>query len=104
MGKRNKGRESDFVRKLMQKLRAIPDSCWYRIETNTQRGFPDVIGCVKGKFIALEAKREKAGAFDKKGRCLLQRYTLENMRKANAFAEFIYPENEEEILFKLRNL
>jgi hypothetical protein len=64
-------------------------------------GIPDLIGCVYGRFVALELKSDRKKAEAKKGRIVLQRHTLALIRRAGGFAEIMHPENQEEILAKL---
>jgi hypothetical protein len=67
------------------------------------RGFPDIIGCFHGRFIGLEVKRSRAEAMKKTGRTPLQNHILEKIRYSGGFAEFIYPENEEEIIQRIED-
>lgn len=91
-------REATFQRKLMKKLRAIPCSYWFVKEAKSIRGLPDIIGCVRGRFVALEVKRSRAEASHNTGRTVLQKKVLHDMTLAKGLAFIIYPENEQEIL------
>lgn len=64
-------------------------------------GYPDIIGVYKGRFFALEVKRDKHGVAQRTGRIALQRYVMLMIKRAGGFAEFIYPEIEEEVLSAL---
>ena len=45
---------------MMKAIRSIPGSYWFRIESpSTGSGTPDVIGLIRGVFIAIECKRSK---------------------------------------------
>ncbi len=70
-------------------------------EAKAIRGIPDLLIVLNGKFAALEVKKDLTGTRRMTGRTVLQRYVLAKMRKAGAFAEFICPENEDEIIARL---
>lgn len=75
--------ESDIVRRMMATLNAIDGV--YCIRTHggafQQKGTPDVIGCARGYFFAIEAKRTKR---DKASDAQL--YTLGRFKVAGAAA------------------
>lgn len=48
--------ETKVRRKLVSALRRIPGSVWYSIQQLVIRGNPDIFGCVRGKFVAIEVK------------------------------------------------
>lgn len=51
--------EAVLVRKILQKLKIeYPMGVWYKIHTGPfqERGIPDIIGCLRGRFIAFEVK------------------------------------------------
>lgn len=63
------------------------------------RGLPDYVGVIEGCAVFLEYKRDISGSKkDKKGRTPLQEYRLQKYRDEGAFAEFIYPQNHDQIL------
>jgi len=70
-------------------------------EARSIRGCADLYGCIRGKFFALEVKRDKAGANSKSGRTVLQRHKMNKIREAGGFACFIYPEVEDGVLTEL---
>lgn len=59
------------------------------------------MGCRNGKFFGLEVKRSEAEARKKTGRTVLQRHVLQKIRDAGGFAEFIYPENQDDVIENL---
>ena len=67
-------------------------------------GIPDIIGCLNGRFVALELKRNESEARRKTGKCRLQGHILFTIRNAEGFAEFCYPENWEEIFKELSEI
>ena len=58
------------------------------------RGIPDYIGCVKGRFVALELKKDARAASKT---CKLQEYILSKIKQAGGIAEVVHPENFQEI-------
>lgn len=82
----------------MRKLRDIPNSNWFVKEAKSIRGIPDIIGCISGRFIALEVKRSLAEARGSTGRIALQKKFVADTNKTGGYGTFIYPENESEIL------
>lgn len=51
--------EAVLVRKILQKLKAeYPMGVWYKIHTGPfqERGVPDIVGCLRGRFVAFEVK------------------------------------------------
>jgi len=94
--------ESVFEDKFISRLRELQDSWWpFKSTATTERGIPDRIGCINGRFVALEFKRSQGEAAKTEGRIVLQRYNLAKLRDAGAIALFVYPENKEEIYSKL---
>lgn len=96
--------ESSYQRHLKGKLDKIPDSWFVVKEAKSIRGIPDIIGVVRGRFVALEVKRSEQEARENVGRIVLQKYVIEQINKAGGFACFVYPENEEEVLRLLSEL
>lgn len=73
-------------------------SCWFFIkEAKSIRGIPDIIGCINGRFFALELKSAKSFSKDT-GRQALQTYRLRQIYEANGFGAFCYPENFERVM------
>jgi hypothetical protein len=70
----------------------------YNIQQVAMRGVPDRLGCIRGKFFALEIKTSKENADKKTGTTALQRYNVDKINRAGGFARFIYPENMEDVL------
>ena len=88
--------ETQFGIKLDRRLKAL-DNCWFvNIQQVAIRGIPDRIGCLDGKFFALEMKRD-----GKAKRAKLQEYIVDKIKGAGGYAEFVYPENMEQVLKEL---
>lgn len=67
-------------------------------EAGSIRGLPDLVGVYKGSPFFLEIKRSESSM--KHPRTMLQAHYLSKLVNAQAFAEFIYPENAREIMKK----
>lgn len=76
----------------MPHLRGIPGSWWEKIQQKSIRGTPDILGCVQGKFVALELKKDSKANIDE-----LQKYKLEQISKAGGLSAIVYPENWEKV-------
>ena len=95
--------EIAFERRSMRKLKQLTGSYWLgKIEHASIRGIPDQMGIINGTFIALEFKKD--GKDLTKGRAVLQGHELRKMRKAGAYAEFIYPGNFGKIYDDLKRI
>lgn len=90
--------EKDIVTEVRKELDKI--GCWnFKTNELSVSGIPDILGCYKGKFIALEAKRSS-----KHKATELQIYILNKIKNAGGFAEVIFPENKDDILKRLKEL
>lgn len=95
-------KERKFETQLRKKLRKIPYSWWVPKQLSiTIRGIPDIIGCIKGDFVALECKRSLKDSLDKTPTTELQKHNIRSINNAWGNAWFVYPENEEMILKRL---
>ena len=95
--------ESKFEKKCIIELRKLPYSYWPdKVDSPTIRGIPDRVGCVMGVYCALEFKRNKTEARKQTGRTVLQRKTLRDIHAAGGFAAFVYPENWDHVLNKIK--
>jgi len=74
--------ESAYKRTLMRKLKSFEEGFFFSKEALALRGFPDIMGCFRGRFIALECKRNDCGATEKTGRIVLQRFILALIKKS----------------------
>lgn len=73
-------RHSALVRRIMKYLKSLPRSQFEVSQPGTEAGWPDIKGCLDGRYVGLEVKIGK----DKPSR--LQAYTLEQLRNAGAIA------------------
>jgi hypothetical protein len=97
-------KESVYQRKLIKKLKAIPNSYFFVKEAANIRGIADIIGCINGTFVALEVKRSLEESKKYSPRNALQDKFLSDIVKVKGKAYKIYPENEGAILNDLREL
>lgn len=90
--------ETLFKERLQRQLDMIPRSFWIKVQQQTIRGTPDILGVVNGRMVALELKvgRNKA---DK-----LQVWTLQKIKQAGGFTAVVHPDNSGVILDELLNL
>jgi hypothetical protein len=93
--------ETKFKNKIMPRLRQIPSSYWFVKEAVNIVGIPDIIGCINGKFVGLELKREEYEANKGTGRVVRQKREGYRIKKAKGHHYFTYPENFEEVYKKL---
>jgi hypothetical protein len=78
-------KESEIITAIKAYLKTVPD-CFYWKEHGgvySQSGIPDLIVCLKGRFIAFEVKTEKGKV------SALQEITLRRIRKAGGIAEVV---------------
>lgn len=91
--------EKEFQKKVLKYLKGI-DSLWcFKSNELSMSGIPDILGCYKGKFIALELKRS-----DKHHATPLQLYTIAQINDAQGYARVVNPENWEKIKQELKEL
>tara|TARA_R100000152_G_C6758007_1_gene181863 strand:- start:1004 stop:1309 length:306 start_codon:yes stop_codon:yes gene_type:complete len=95
----SKKQETLFKEQLMPKLRDIPTSWWFKTQQLALLGIPDVIGCVNGKFCALELKRHKGASITK-----LQIYVLKLIKKSNGYSRIVHPDNYKSVLRELEKI
>ncbi len=85
--------ETVFRTRFRKKLDQIPN-CWFEsIQQKTISGTPDIIGCVRGFFVALELK-----AKDGMDASALQRLKLTRIAQANGLGVVVTPGNADIIL------
>lgn len=96
--------ETRFKEKILPILQKLPNSYFIKTQMVALLGVPDIIGCVSGKFCALELKRNSKEAKRLTGRVRLQGHILLLIRNAGGYAEFCYPENWEAIFSDLSKI
>jgi len=91
--------ETKFRIKVDKLLKAIPDSWFESISQRSIRGTPDKIGCINGRFIALEFKTKEKSYLSR-----LQDSKIKKINKCGGYARVVYPENLNDILEELCSL
>lgn len=79
--------ESKFTDKVKADIKKIEGVWFYKTSEIARRGIPDIIGCIRGKFFALEIKTE-LGKLD-----LLQDHTLILIKASGGFGAVVRPSN-----------
>ena len=64
-------------------------------------GIPDFIGCLNGRFVAIELKRSQAEAEKNTGRIKLQKHVLSKIQRAGGVVFIAHPGNWEDIADEL---
>ena len=90
--------ETRFTAVVKQRLNIIPNSWWVKIQLVALRGIPDFLGCMRGKFVALELK------VGNNKPTMLQAFVIKKIQEAGGYAKVVTPENLEEVLKELECL
>jgi hypothetical protein len=88
--------ETVFKERVQRQLKELfPDAWFFKSSERSLRGIPDIIGVIRGRFVALELKvgHNKPDA--------LQTYVLNRIKKAGGYAKAVWPRNLEETLKEL---
>lgn len=91
--------ETVFKNRIRPHLDALPSSWWFKTQQVSLRGIPDFIGCLNGKFVALELKKDAKAPIGK-----LQIHILELIQSAGGYAAVVYPDNWESVLWDLKKI
>lgn len=92
--------ESKFYKDIRPYLDSLPNSVWFKIQAGSLRGRSDLFGCVNGRFVALELKRDGKES-QSKGRAKLQSVLLKQIETCYGFSAFVTPDNFEDVYKKL---
>lgn len=91
--------ERYFQKKLIQKLhKMFPGCIVLKNDPNYIQGIPDLIVLFKNKWAALECKDNKTAHKQANQEIYVEQMNI------MSFARFIFPENEEEVLYELSQL
>ncbi len=90
--------ETNFRARVKRDLATLRETVVFPIQQQTILGDPDLICCIRGKFVALELKSAKGKA------SVLQTHKLESVRKAGGVAFTVFPSLWEEIFASLNIL
>ena len=80
--------ETVFKNRIRPALDALPSSWWVKVQQVGIRGTPDILGCLNGRFVALELKCDKSKHADP-----LQTYLMHKIEDANGVSFVVTPEN-----------
>lgn len=90
--------ETRFKRKVVALLEELGAKVFV-IQQLSKHGDPDLLICLKGRFVALELKKD-----EKSKARLLQLHILKQVEEAGGYAKVVYPENLEETMNDLRRI
>jgi len=89
--------ERKFQKSLKDKIRDLFKGCLIiKLDADELQGIPDLLILWKDKWATLECKRNRNSTHQPN-----QDYYVNLMNKMS-FSSFIYPENEEEVLYELQ--
>jgi len=91
--------ETILKEKVLLALRQLPCTYAVKIQQVSIRGIPDILACIRGKFVALELKRDAKQKPEP-----LQQHELGKIQKADGLAFVVSPENWQEVLAMLTDL
>lgn len=91
--------ETVFKNRIRPHLDALPNSWWFKTQQVSLRGIPDMIGCLNGRMVALELKKDVKAPIGK-----LQIHILQLIAKAGGIAMVVYPDNWESTLEDLKKI
>lgn len=77
--------ETRFKTKVLRDLKFFKTAYYIKTQEHARRGVPDIMGCIDGRFFALELKRDKGRLDD------LQANRLAKIRAAGGFALSVSP-------------
>ena len=92
-------KESNFQAELKKELKKMFPGCIVtKLDSSDIQGIPDLLVLYKNKWATLENKRSKNSPKRPN-----QEYYVEKMNDMS-FSRFIYPENKDEVLNKLKDI
>jgi hypothetical protein len=80
--------ETKFKIKVMADLKKLPHILFVKTQQVAIRGTPDILACIKGRFVALELKRSQEERADP-----LQAHNLDMIEFAGGLAYVVNPTN-----------
>lgn len=94
--------ESKFQQKIKLKIETMFPGCFVLKNDPTYlQGFPDLLILYKNKWAILECKDDISSMSRSSSSISNQKYYIKKLDKMS-FARFIYPQNEEEVLYELQ--
>ncbi|MCI6278084.1 MAG: VRR-NUC domain-containing protein [Clostridium sp.] len=94
------GPEKQFENQIKKFLDKLPKTWYFKFWAGpySKSGIPDIIGCVNGKFIALEVKAENGRASE------LQKRNIRLIEQCGGYARIVYPKDFEKLKEELIKL
>ena len=88
--------EGDYTKKLLGGLRSLPNSQWFKIHGGPMQpaGISDIIGCLRGRFVAIEVKVAGRQTQKNGGLSALQMKFLADVENAGGLAVVVYTSAE----------
>ena len=83
--------EQKVKNKLILALKEIPDAYYFSVSEPSRRGLPDMVACIRGRFIGIELKAHPPPYYD--ARFKLQRENSRRIQKAQGIGAIINPSN-----------
>lgn len=93
-----KKKETKFKEKVLADLRTIPDSWGFKTQEVARRGIPDVLWCIRGRFVSIELKN------DGEKPSVLQNLILSKIRRAHGISLYSTPSQWETHFQMLRSI
>lgn len=90
--------ETLFKEKVLKDLKEIKNSWFFKVQSLSQSGLPDIIGLINGHFVAIELKTE-TGTLAK-----LQKHYLDKILKCGGVTAVATPSTWKGILRKITML
>ena len=96
--------EGKFQKKVIKDLKTLPNTYFHKHQAGSIRGIADIIGCINGRFIALELKKDLISTRSQAGRIVLQRHNIDKINKSGGYGCITCPETWEEVFAYLKSI
>lgn len=96
--------EGKFQKDVIKALKTLPNTYFHKHQAGSIRGISDIIGCVNGRFVALELKRDLISTRSQAGRIVLQRHNIDKINKAGGYGLIVCPDTWEEVFAYLKSI
>lgn len=91
--------ETKFKKKVVEDLKTLKKIWFVKTQEVAVRGIPDLLICIKGRFIAIELKKDEKAELSE-----LQHYNLTNIQKAGGWSYDANPKNWKSIFQELKEM
>ena len=96
--------ETSFKKSARKRLNELPRSWWLNVQMVALRGVPDIIGCLGGRFVALELKKDQSTLEANRDGGILQGWVLRRIAAAGGYARKVAPEQFDAVFEELKEL